>query len=99
MHSGNGWQTTTIAFQGGTQEALVTLQELLRAPGGLDPEHPAILNLLEHLHQDVEADGSLMGNPALRRIAQAGPRDFTEVSSAADMQVTMLGPRYTWLLS
>ena len=88
MHSGDGWQTTTIAFQDGTQEALVTLQELLRAPGGLDPEHPATLNLLEHLHQDVEAGGSLMGNPALRRIAQAGPRDFTEVSSAADMQAT-----------
>ena len=95
MHSGDGWQTTTIAFQGGTQEALVTLQELLRAPGGLDPEHPAILNLLEHLHQDVEAGGSLMGNPALRRIAQAGPRDFTEVSSAADMQATRLDLPHT----
>ena len=79
QHSGEGWYTTAIMYQDGGQQAVLTLNDLLGPPGRFDPEHPHIVELLEHLHHGMAGGGRVIGNPALRRIAQAGPQDFTEV--------------------
>ena len=68
-----------IMYQDGGQQAVLTLNDLLGPPGRFDPEHPHIVELLEHLHHGMAGGGRVIGNPALRRIAQAGPQDFTEV--------------------
>ncbi len=75
----NGWHTTTITFQNGGQQSILTLNDLLGPGGHLDPEHPHLVELLEHLDQGLASGGQFLGNPALGRVAQAGPQDFTEV--------------------
>jgi len=86
QHNGNGWQTTTITVNHGGPGAL-TLHDLLGPGGRLDPEHPEIVDFLEHLHQiqGVQMVGGHRSNRALHRIAQAGPQDFTEVSRQCRM--------------
>ena len=75
----NGWHTTTITFQDGGQQGILTLHDLLGPGGHFDPEHPQVVEVLEHLDQGLAGGGQFLGNPALRRVAWAGPQDFTEV--------------------
>ncbi len=81
QQNGSGWYTTTITVNHGDQRGAVTLHDLLGPPGHFDLEHGDLRDFLEHMQQLEGLAGAQRGNLALDRIAQAGPQDFTEVSS------------------
>ena len=81
QQNGSGWYTTTITVNHGDQRGAVTLHDLLGPQGHFDLEHGDLRDFLEHMQQLEGLARAQRGNLALDRIAQAGPQDFTEVSS------------------
>ena len=79
QQSGSGWYTTTITANYSEQPGAVTLHDLLGPPGHFDLEHANLADFLVHLQQLQGLAEAHRGNPALDRIAEAGPQDFTEV--------------------
>ena len=81
QQNGSGWYTTTITVNHGDQQGAVTLHDLLGPAGHFDLEHGNLRDFLVHMQELQGLAGAHRGNLALDRIAQAGPQDFTEVSS------------------